>query len=73
VIAGHGRLEAARRLGMTAVPTISADHLSPAQVKAFRIADNRLAELSEWNREALQIEFADLMELQASTAPSTSI
>jgi DNA modification methylase len=63
VIAGHGRLEAARRLGMSSVPTILVDHLSPAQARALRIADNRLAELSDWNREALQIEFADLMEL----------
>ncbi|RYH07050.1 DNA methyltransferase [Tropicimonas sp. IMCC6043] len=63
IIAGHGRLEAAKALGLTTVPTVVADHLSPAEVRALRIADNRLAELSDWNEEALQIEFADLMDL----------
>jgi len=63
VITGHGRIEAAKRLKLAAIPTVRADHLTPAQVKAYRIADNRLAELSEWDRDALQIEFADLMDL----------
>ncbi len=63
VITGHGRIEAANRLGLTTIPTICADHLTPAQVKAYRIADNRLAELSDWNEDALRIEFGDLMEL----------
>ena len=49
VIAGHGRLLAARRLGLSAVPTISVDHLTPAQVKAFQIADNKLTENSAWD------------------------
>jgi DNA modification methylase len=66
IIAGHGRVEAAKSLGMTAVPTICADHLTPAQVRAYRIADNRLAELSDWNRDALRVEFADLVELQVA-------
>ncbi|WP_137703353.1 site-specific DNA-methyltransferase, partial [Marimonas lutisalis] len=63
IIAGHGRLEAAKALGLTAVPTVVADHLSDAEVRALRIADNKLAELSNWNEEALQIEFADLMDM----------
>ncbi len=63
IVAGHGRVEAARQLGMAAVPTVRVDHLTQAQTRALRIADNRLAELSDWNRDALQIEFADLMEL----------
>ncbi|MBO9400929.1 ParB/Srx family N-terminal domain-containing protein [Shimia sp. R9_3] len=46
VIAGHGRVEAAKRLKMRAIPTIRADHLSAAQIKAYRIADNKLADLS---------------------------
>jgi hypothetical protein len=66
IIAGHGRVEAAKRLGMTTIPTICADHLTPAQVRAYRIADNRLAELSDWNRDALRVEFADLVELQVA-------
>lgn len=68
IIAGHGRVEAARRLGVETVPTICADHLTPAQVKAYRIADNRLAELSSWNEEALSIEFAELADLKLEGA-----
>jgi DNA modification methylase len=68
IIAGHGRYEAARLLGLDRVPTVTASHLSNAQVRALRIADNRLAELSDWNEEALQIEFADLAELDLGGA-----
>lgn len=46
VIAGHGRLAAARSLGIVEVPTVSLAHLSQAQQRAYAIADNRLAELS---------------------------
>jgi ParB-like chromosome segregation protein Spo0J len=49
VIAGHGRLLAARRLGWGEAPTIRLDHLSEAQKRAFMIADNRLAEVAIWN------------------------
>lgn len=63
IIAGHGRFEAAKALGLTTVPTVVAGHLSPAKVRALRIADNKLAELSDWNQAALQIEFAELMDL----------
>ena len=63
IIAGHGRLEAARRLGLETVPTVIADHLSEAEIRVIRIADNKLAALSDWNQEALQIEFAELMDL----------
>ncbi|SDL25951.1 site-specific DNA-methyltransferase [Aliiruegeria lutimaris] len=63
IIAGHGRFEAATALGLTTVPTVVADHLSSAEVRALRIADNKLAELSDWNEAALQIEFAELMDL----------
>jgi DNA modification methylase len=62
IIAGHGRYEAAKLLGLAMVPTVTADHLTEAQVRALRIADNKLAELSDWNEEALQIEFGELME-----------
>lgn len=68
IIAGHGRYEAARALGLATVPTVTADHLSPAEVRALRIADNRLAELSEWNEATLRIEFADLMALNLDGA-----
>ena len=48
VIAGHGRLRAAKQLGMATVPTIRLDHLSKEQVRALVIADNKLAELAGW-------------------------
>ncbi|MCH7778152.1 MAG: ParB N-terminal domain-containing protein, partial [Gemmatimonadetes bacterium] len=44
IIAGHGRVEAARLLGITQIPTIRLDHLSEAQLRAYVIADNKLAE-----------------------------
>jgi len=49
VVAGHGRLLACDELGWTEVPTLCLDHLTPAQARAFRIADNRLTEISEWD------------------------
>jgi hypothetical protein len=49
VIAGHARLLAAKALGWSEVPTLRLDHLTPAQVRAFRIADNRLTEIAVWD------------------------
>jgi DNA modification methylase len=63
IIAGHGRVEAAKLLGMTEVPTVRVDHLSEEQIRAYVIADNRLAENSEWDRELLRIE---LLEIEAN-------
>jgi len=60
IIAGHTRLRAARKLGLTEVPTIRADDLTPDQVKALRIADNKVASLTSWDMELLPIELADL-------------
>ena len=60
VIAGHGRLLAARKLGMTELPTIELSHLSPAQKKAYIIADNKLALNSGWDDELLALEICDL-------------
>jgi DNA modification methylase len=68
IIAGHGRYEAAKALGLATVPTIEADHLTHAEARALRIADNRLAELSDWNESALRIEFDALMELKLDGA-----
>jgi DNA modification methylase len=56
VIAGHGRLEAARRLGLETVPVIVLDHLTPAQRRAYVIADNKLALNAGWNEELLATE-----------------
>lgn len=51
VVAGHGRLSAAPAAGVTEVPTVCVAHLSPMQVKAYRIADNKIAEKAGWNME----------------------
>ncbi len=64
VIAGHGRLEAAKLLGLTVVPVIELGHLSEAQKKAYVIADNKLAENAGWDMELLQIEVQNIMELE---------
>ncbi|OFW00555.1 MAG: hypothetical protein A3G20_03690 [Acidobacteria bacterium RIFCSPLOWO2_12_FULL_59_11] len=60
IIAGHGRLLAARKLGLAEVPVIVLDHLSDTQKRAFLIADNRLSDLSGWNDELLAAELAAL-------------
>lgn len=62
VLSGHGRLEAARRLGLDKVPCIVKDDLTPAQQKGFRLADNRVAQ-SDWLDEALAQELKELEEL----------
>lgn len=60
VIAGHGRLLAARQLGMDTVPTIELAHLSDAQKRAYVIADNRLALSAGWDDELLRLELGEL-------------
>ena len=62
VIAGHGRLLAARKLGLTEVPVIELAHLSAAQKRALVIADNRIALEGEWDDAMLVLELADLAE-----------
>ena len=63
VIAGHGRVMACRLLGRTEVPTISMQHLSDAQAKAFTIADNRLTENSVWDDRLLAEQLKELSVL----------
>ena len=63
IVAGHTRVQAARRLGMTEVPAIRADDLTPVQVRAFRLADNKLHELSTWDMELLPLEIRGLQEM----------
>lgn len=60
IIAGHGRLLAARQLGLGEVPVIVLDHLTDAQRRAYVIADNKLAELAGWDDELLALELAAL-------------
>lgn len=63
IVTGHTRLLAAQKLGIAEVPCIPADDLTPAQIKAFRIADNKVSEFSEWDEEMLKAEFEELGEL----------
>ena len=63
IIVGHTRYKAAQQLGLEKVPVHVAKGLSPAQVKAYRIADNQTATLAEWNYDLLPIELADLQGL----------
>jgi DNA modification methylase len=62
IIAGHGRVMAARKLGLATVPVIELAHLSETQKRAYLLADNRLAEQAGWDREMLALEVADLAE-----------
>lgn len=62
IIAGHTRLKAAQKLELAKVPVLVADHLSPEQVKEYRIADNKLAELATWNYELLLSEIESLQD-----------
>jgi DNA modification methylase len=64
VIAGHGRIEAAKLLGMECVPTIRLDRMSEAQKRAYVLADNKLAENAGWDRELLALELQYLTELE---------
>src|SRR5437588_5323956 len=60
VKAGHGRLLACRELGITEVPTLCLDHLTPAQARAFMITDNRLTEIATWDDRLLAQQLKDL-------------
>ncbi len=64
IIAGHGRVEAARRLGISTVPVIRIEGLSETQIRAYRIADNRIAELAGWDYEILAIELQHIEEIE---------
>lgn len=61
ILAGHGRVEAARKLGLVQIPTISIEHLSEGQRRAFMLADNRLSELSTWDEGLLAAELEELI------------
>jgi DNA modification methylase len=63
IIAGHGRVLAAKQLGMREIPTVCLSHLSPEERQAYRIADNRLAERAGWDDSLLALELASLAEL----------
>ncbi len=66
VLAGHGRLAAAKALGMSEIPVLSLQHLSEQEKRAFAIADNRLAELAGWDEQILSLEFEALLEIEST-------
>ena len=65
LIAGHGRVLAARKLGLAAVPAIRLEHLTEAQARAYRLADNKLALNAGWDQDLLRLELADLQAIGA--------
>lgn len=60
IVCGHTRYKASLKLGLESVPCIKADDLSDEQIKAFRLADNKVSEVAEWDQEKLQIELEDI-------------
>lgn len=68
IIAGHGRILAARKLGMTHVPAIRSSHLTPEQVRAYRITDNQTTLASEWDISALTVEVGALTDIGFDTS-----
>lgn len=66
IVAGHTRYKAAKKLGMETVPCIVADDLTEEQIKAFRLADNKVAEKAVWDFELLGTELEELFEFNMS-------
>jgi DNA modification methylase len=64
IVAGHGRVEAAKQIGLATVPVIRLEHLSDAEKRAYILADNKLAEKAGWDREILAIELQHLIALE---------
>ena len=63
IVAGHTRYKAAKKLKLKEVPCITADDLSPEQVKAFRLADNKVGEMAEWDFDLLDEEMAGILNI----------
>ena len=61
IVTGHTRLLAAKQLGLKEVPCVVADDLTEDQIKAFRLADNRVAEMATWDQDLLPMELADIV------------
>lgn len=64
IVAGHTRVKAALQLGLKSVPCIVADDLTEEQVKAFRLADNKVGEIAEWDYDSLQKELAEIENIE---------
>lgn len=63
IVAGHTRIESAKRLGITEIPCIYADDLTDEQIKAFRLADNKVGEIAEWDIDLLDTELDDILNI----------
>ena len=63
IINGHTRFKAAKKLGLETVPVIVANDLTPEQIKAFRLADNKVGEIATWDEDALAVELEELKNL----------
>ena len=70
IIAGHGRVMAAKKLGMTEVPCLYVEGLSEAQRKAYILADNRLGELAEWDMDLVKLELEELAGCRSRPPPT---
>ena len=66
IIAGHTRLQAAKRLGLASAPVVVAEDLSPEQAKAYRLADNKTAELALWDDNLLNEELFGIQDIDMS-------
>ena len=73
IVAGHTRYKASLELGLKEVPCIVADDLNDEQVKAFRLADNKVSEKSQWNYELLDEELDDILDIDMSQFDFTNI
>lgn len=66
VVCGHTRLKAAKKLGLTEVPCVYADDLTDQQIKAYRIADNKVSELASWDDDLLAQELEEITDFDMS-------
>ena len=66
IVAGHTRYKAAKKLGLQTVPCLVADDLTQEQVKAFRLADNKVGELATWDLDTLKVELDNIGEIDMS-------
>ncbi len=65
IVAGHARFEASKVLDIVDLPTIQITHLTSDELRAYRLADNKIAENAEWDSEILRLEFEELVEIEA--------